>query len=96
LNHIRNANSLSSKARFDGYIQIMMKVWEANGEIEYANWFKSIYLGEGWDGWWCGASGVAGIGETNNFIESINKTIKLMVINQISVNLIFTFLNNLY
>jgi hypothetical protein len=72
----------TSKSRFRAYFEIILKSWHDIGESEYAKWFQSTYGVDGWGGWWCGASGVLGTSATNNFLEAINRVIKVLVGNQ--------------
>lgn len=54
--------------------------WRKDGEDTYAKWFEDIYLADQWCGFYGTASGVPGIGRTNNPLEGVNKSVKDVVV----------------
>jgi hypothetical protein len=58
---------------------LALSKWDAAGHPRYASWFRKIYMGEGWRGWWVGAAGGAGAGASNNPLEAYNKEIKVHI-----------------
>lgn len=65
----------SSKEIFVALSSATLKHWEQQGEKEYANWFKNVYLHKRWCNFCIGSLPV-GVQPDNNCLESLNKVVK--------------------
>lgn len=61
---------------FTTLVAAAQEEWTAAGQGKFAEWLQKYYYDDGWDGWWCGAAGVAGAGPTNNPIEGLSTLTK--------------------
>jgi hypothetical protein len=63
-------------AQFIAMSVIITSHWIENGERDYANWFRSVYLVKRWERWHINGAGVAGIIPSQQGIESHHAAIK--------------------
>ena len=88
LDDVRDLGKATSQEIFLAFSTQVLNKWRTSGESAFANWFEETYLAEDWRGWFPGMGqlcGLAGIGVTNNSLESLNRTIKLLVLTVIVI-----------
>jgi hypothetical protein len=66
-------------AAFDGLVEVVLEVWRAIGEGDFADYFAKTYLAENWKRWYLGAT-PAGVGSGGQqMIENSHRGDKCVV-----------------
>lgn len=76
---VRELSRAPNEVAFNKLSNAACEKWEKEGQAQFSKYFREVYLSQKWKNWYVGSLPNAGIGITNNPMESLNHLIKLLV-----------------